>query len=264
VPVPTLLERALAATIVVQLSIAGVVVAAGGPGATVAHAVERAEILPTVELADREVLAAAGAADAVPLEVGGPAPTAEEPVEALVPEPAAPPAPPPPPAPAPPSTVAEPPPPAPEPVPEPAPAPAPAPSPSPAPASPPPSGPRDATCEASMLQWMNEARAGSGTSALVDDGAIDHVAHRWSTHLAGSGQLAHNPRYADEVFAARPQAMTAGEVVGRGHDERGIFEEFLRSPSHRDAILRRAFTHGTVGCVRDAGGQAWVTANFWG
>jgi uncharacterized protein YkwD len=58
--------------------------------------------------------------------------------------------------------------------------------------------------------------------------------------------------------------MTAGEVVGRGHEARAIFDEFLRSPTHRDAILRRAFTHGTVGCVRDAGGQAWVTANFWG
>jgi uncharacterized protein YkwD len=58
--------------------------------------------------------------------------------------------------------------------------------------------------------------------------------------------------------------MTAGEVVGRGHDARAIFDEFLRSPTHRDAILRPAFTHGTVGCVRDAGGQAWVTANFWG
>lgn len=261
-PVATLIQRATAAAIVVQLSVAGLVVAAGGPGYdTAAAGLERAEILATVGMAERDVLGTAGVGDAVPIEVPPPTPDpAEEPAPevAAAPPTPEPPAPEPEPAPAPP---------APAPAPAPAPpapaetAPAPPPPSSPTPA---PSGPRDAACEASMLQWMNEARAGAGTAALVDDDAVDHVAHDWSTHLASSGQLAHNPRYGDQVFAARPQAMTAGEVVGRGHDERGIFDEFLRSSTHRDAILRRAFTHGTVGCVRDAGGQAWVTANFWG
>jgi uncharacterized protein YkwD len=220
-PVPPLLVRALAAAIVVQLSVAGVVVAAGGPGTHLASAgVERAEILATAVVAERDVLATSGIGDPVPLEAPAPAPSAPPATE-----------PPPPPPSAQPRTSG---------------------------------GPRDAACEKSMLQWMNEARAGAGAATLVDDAVVDHVAHDWSTHLAASGQLAHNPRYADQVFAARPQAMTAGEVVGRGHDARAIFDEFLRSPTHRDAILRRAFTHGTVGCGRDAGGQAWVTANFWG
>jgi len=115
-----------------------------------------------------------------------------------------------------------------------------------------------------MLQWMNDARAGAGAGALADDPVVDHVAFAWSDHLAAAGDLQHNPGYADAIFRDRPEAMTAGEVVGRGVDARAIFDEFLRSPTHRDAILRAAFTRATVGCVRDAVGQAWVTANFWG
>ncbi|HEX4901895.1 MAG TPA: CAP domain-containing protein [Acidimicrobiales bacterium] len=263
-PANALVPRALAAAIVLQVTVAGLVLASGGPSAEAAVAIERAEILETAGLVDRTpaALTTAGLGEPVELAVAPvapppaeppapPAPPVAEPVEAPAPaEPAPAPAPAPQPAPAP--------------APEPAPAPAPAPAPRAATTPTPQGATRDGACETSMLGWMNEARGGAGRHALVDDPVVDHVALGWSNHLAGVGQLAHNPSYSDEVFAARPEAMTAGEVVGRGMDARAIFDEFMRSPAHRDAILRAAFTHGTVGCVRDAAGQAWVTANFWG
>lgn len=254
-----LVARALSGAIVAQLTVAGVVLATGGAQSLdVAIGLERAEILDTVGLAERvpPTLRAAGASEPVELAA---APTTAP--ASAVPPTTVPVTPPPPPAPSTTATSAAGPPTAAAPAASPSPRPAPAPEPEPEPAA---VVNRDAGCEASMLQWMNEARAGAGAAALADDPAVDHVAARWSEQMAGSGRLDHNPRFADEIFAARPEAMTAGEVVGRGPQARAIFEEFLRSPTHRDAILRPAFTRGTVGCVWDGGGQVWVTANFWG
>lgn len=267
-PTSPLLSRALVAAIALQLSVAGLVVVAGGPGAEAAAALERAEVLPTVGLVERDVLPAADSG--TPIELGGPpAPVPPTPGPVL-------------PAPqvTPPGPEAEmraatpPVPPAPDPAPVPATTPGPAPAPVPAQAAAPAPAPsvlttaagswRDQACETSMLEWMNEARAASGRASAVDDPVIDHVAFRWSDHLAASGELAHNPTYSDEVFAARPEAMTAGEVVGRGLEARPIFDEFMRSVIHRDVIVGGSFARATVGCVRDAGGQLWVVANFWG
>jgi len=254
-----LVARALVAAIALQLSVAGIVVASGGRSAEAAAApLERAEILPTVGFVERPVLAVAGAGE--PVELAAAPPTTAPPVPTSAPPTTAAP----PPTTAPPTTTTTPPPP---PTTSPAP-PAPAP---PTTATPAPSTQtsaagswRDADCEVATLVWFNEARASAGRAPLGDDPAVDHVAFRWSDHLAATGDLQHNPRYADEIFAARPEAMTAGEVVGRGSDPRPVFDEFMRSPAHRDVILGSAFTRATVGCVRDAGGQVWIVANAWG
>ncbi len=116
-----------------------------------------------------------------------------------------------------------------------------------------------------MLRWMNESRAAAGRRALVGDDAILHVAVDWSHAMAGRSQLAHNPRYGDQVFAARAEATTAAENVGWGTGTaRAVYDEFLRSPAHKDKILSGALTHTAVGCVRDGAGELWVTVNFWG
>jgi uncharacterized protein YkwD len=259
-PVQPLVTRALAAAIVVQLSVAGVVLASGGAGAEAAAPLERAEILDSARVVSREPPAVTAAQVGDPVEVAAPtAPPPPPPVAEAEPVPApvaaapvvtSPPATTPGPrvaAAAPPSTAPS--------------------TTAPAPAPPPPTpttASRDVACDDAMLRWMVDARRHAGVQALVDDPAIDHVAIRWSDRMASAGRLDHNPGYSDEVFTARPEARTAGEVVGRGLEPRAIFDEFMRSPTHRDAILRQAFTHATVGCVRDAGGQAWVTANFWG
>lgn len=220
---------------------------------------ERAEVVDSPD-AHRVVSTSAGAGTTPGPELAAaPAPApAEAPAPDAVP-PAATPAtsPPPPPAPAP----------APGPEPTTAPTDAPAPAPVPAPATSAASrvGTRDGECEASMLRWMNESRADAGRAPLAWDDAVLHVAVDWSHQMADRSELAHNPDYGDQVFAARAEAMTAAENVGWGTgSSRAVYDEFLRSPSHRDKILSGALTHTAVGCVRDGAGELWVTADFWG
>lgn len=250
-----MLRRALAVAIAVVAS-AGIVSAGVVADPVWADAaLERAEVVVSPDA--QRVRSAAAGEPAVPL---APAPAAA-PEQAPEPPPPAPS-----PAPAPTPTLTPPADPSPPP-----PRPAPAPVAATAPAPPPPqpaatrTGSRDADCESSMLRWMNETRAGAARHALAWDDAILHVAVDWSHEMAARSQLAHNPRYGDQVFAARPEAMTAAENVGWGTgSDRAVYDEFLRSPSHRDKILSGALTHAAVGCVRDGAGEVWVTVNFWG
>ncbi len=133
-------------------------------------------------------------------------------------------------------------------------------------ASPTSSAPASMTaCERDLLDRMNEARASRGTAALVADGRIMPISRRWSDELADRQDLAHNPDYANQVFAARPEAVRAGENVGRTHGtNEGLFDAFMASDGHRRAILEPGHTHAGVGCTVDGGGQLWVTVNFWG
>lgn len=164
--------------------------------------------------------------------------------------PAAPPAPPSPPSPPPASSSA------------PAAAPSPAPAPAPVMAT---SSTRDPGCESSMTEWVNQTRAANGLPSLVSDGHIHPIALRWTDTMAQRQDLAHNLRFGDEIFAARPQAVTAGENVGRGTgSDRSLYDAFMASPGHRSKILGAEFSHATVACTVDAGGQTWTTMNFWG
>ena len=116
-----------------------------------------------------------------------------------------------------------------------------------------------------MMQWMNEARASHGVRALASDGSIHHVALGWTDRMVQRQDLSHNPDYGPQIFAARPEATTAGENVGRGTGtQRGLFDAFMASSGHRAKILGSQYSHATVACVVDAGGQLWVTMNFWG
>lgn len=263
-PQPALVPRALAAAIVVLLTVGGIV-AATWAGAGDVAALERAELAPVA--IDRRPVARAASMEepapaaleelaVAPTTVPAPPPVGPEPTSTARPPMTAPPAAAAPvAAPAPATTGA----------PGPAPAPASEPAPAPASSSAPAGAVRDEACESSVLGWMGEVRADAGVGPLARDGAVQHVSLGWSNELARSGQLAHNPRYSEQIFAARPEAMTAGEVVGvTSGTPRSVFDQFMRSATHRGAILERAFTHATVGCVRDAGGRLWVTGDFWG
>lgn len=158
---------------------------------------------------------------------------------------------------APPTTAAPPPPP---------PTTAPPPPPATAP-PPPPSGPvhgsRNTGCEQYMYDQINAARANAGRGALAFDTGIQYIALDWSDEMAGTQTLKHNPSYGDQIVRHRDY-RTAGENVGRGGDLAGLFQAFMNSPGHRANIESTAYSHVTVGCLTDGGGQLWVTQNFWG
>ena len=114
-----------------------------------------------------------------------------------------------------------------------------------------------------MHNQINAARGNSGRGGLAFDGGIQYIALNWSDHLAGTQNLAHNPNFGDQILAHRDY-RTAGENVGRGHDLGQLFQAFMDSPGHRENIVSSAYSHVTVGCLTDGGGQYWVTQNFWG
>lgn len=143
-------------------------------------------------------------------------------------------------------------------------------APPPPPPPPPPapvavSAPSMNSCESDTMRWMNEARAANGTSPLTADGAIIGIARSWATRMLGIGNLVHNPDYAPQVFAARPQARAVAENVGRSSGSvRGVFDSFMASTGHRTSILNPSFSHAAAGCSVDALGQHWIVVNFWG
>ena len=112
---------------------------------------------------------------------------------------------------------------------------------------------------------MNGARTDRGVEALVGDDRMIPISRAWSDELARRQDLQHNPDYGAQTFAAVPEARRAAENVGRTHGSNsGLFDAFMNSPGHRDAIMEPGHSHVGVGCTVDSGGQLWVTVNFWG
>lgn len=114
-----------------------------------------------------------------------------------------------------------------------------------------------------MYDQINAARRNAGRGNLAFDTGIQHIAVDWSDEMAGSQTLRHNPSYGDQILRHR-NYRTAGENVGRGYEQGSLFQAFMNSPGHRANIESTAYSHVTVGCLTDGGGQLWVTQNFWG
>ncbi len=114
-----------------------------------------------------------------------------------------------------------------------------------------------------MRNAINNARASNGVHGLTNDTGIYKVPFDWSVHMRSTQTLAHNPNYGGQIAQYR-NYRTAGENVGRGYDQASLFQAFMNSPGHRANILNTAYSHMSVGCVTDGGGQLWVTQNFWG
>lgn len=131
--------------------------------------------------------------------------------------------------------------------------------------TPPASSASFTACEQEMFDRMNQARTSRGIAALVGDGRVTPISRAWSDELARRQDLQHNPDYGPQTFAAVPEARRAAENVGRTHGSNAsLFDAFMASQGHRDAILAPGNTHAGVGCTVDAGGQLWVAVNFWG
>lgn len=135
-------------------------------------------------------------------------------------------------------------------------------APPPAPSAP-RSGTRNTGCEQYMYDQINAARRNAGRGGLQFDTGIQYIAVDWSDEMSSTQTLRHNPNYGDQILRHR-NYRTAGENVGRGYEQGSLFQAFMNSPGHRANIESDAYSHVTVGCVTDSGGQLWVTQNFWG
>ena len=114
-----------------------------------------------------------------------------------------------------------------------------------------------ASAEASFYDHVNRVRASEGKPPLVIDDQAAGVARAWSSEMARSGQLSHNPNLKSQVANWR----TLGENVGVGSNPEVIQRALENSPGHRANMVNPEFTHVGIGVV-EADGQVWVTEVF--
>jgi putative cell wall-binding protein len=123
------------------------------------------------------------------------------------------------------------------------------------------SAPASSGVEARLVELINADRAAAGLPALRIDVRLVAVARDWSRVMGSRGDIGHDPQAAQECPAG---TTTWGENVGSTDSPDAadaLHDAFMRSDSHRAAILNRAFTDVGVGAVA-AGGKVWVTERF--
>ena len=120
-----------------------------------------------------------------------------------------------------------------------------------APALPPPSA---------LLDAVSAARR--GLPELQREGALEAAASRFAAELLERGALDHRGRSGDRVVdRARRAGVTdvhLGEILGAGDDAATVVEAWLASPSHREVLLGRSWTHLGVGSARSGTTGVWV------
>jgi uncharacterized protein YkwD len=92
---------------------------------------------------------------------------------------------------------------------------------------------------------VNTERSAVGMPGVSWDDELGLKAQAWAQHLAEIGQLGHSV-LTDGVSA---DWTALGENVGEGADLGAIHDAFMKSPSHRAAILNPRFRAVGVGAV---------------
>lgn len=111
--------------------------------------------------------------------------------------------------------------------------------------------------DVSFLALLNSLRVAKGLKPLAEGGELSSVARSWSSKMATSGTLAHNPALRTEV-----QGERIGENVGTGGAVQQIFSALVASPPHLRNMYDPLYTRIGVGSVTDGRGVLWTTHVF--
>jgi uncharacterized protein YkwD len=111
--------------------------------------------------------------------------------------------------------------------------------------------------EAQFVAAINAVRARNSLPPVSPEGQLISVARAWSSHMAGSGTLAHNPSLAGQVSDWK----TLGENVGTGSTVASIEAAFEASPHHYENMVDPSFQYVGVGVV-EVNGTIWVTEDY--
>jgi len=115
-----------------------------------------------------------------------------------------------------------------------------------------------------LVTLVNQARAQHGLRALSVAGGTTTVAAGWSSHMASSRTLAHNPNLQSQLEAhGSPNWTTYGENVGEGPSSSAdnLFTAYMNSPEHRANILGSGYRYIGIATVFSSG-VAWNTMDF--
>jgi cysteine-rich secretory family protein len=112
--------------------------------------------------------------------------------------------------------------------------------------------------ESSFVSRINSERTSRGLQPLSVASDLVSVARNWSSHMASSQTISHDPNISNEVS----NWTRLGDNVGRGPDVTSIHDAFMNSPEHRSNILDPEYTQIGVGVVAGSDDRLYVTEIF--
>ncbi len=116
-----------------------------------------------------------------------------------------------------------------------------------------------------VYKRINNARRNHGVRALRVDSTVQSWAQRHARDMAAADTLYHDPALALELSKVTAIVWAYGENVGvtstGPRAPRRIHRMFMRSPPHRENILRRRFTHMGLGVIK-RDGRIWIVQRF--
>jgi cysteine-rich secretory family protein len=112
--------------------------------------------------------------------------------------------------------------------------------------------------ESSFVSRINSERTSRGLQALTVSSDLVSVARNWSSRMAASQTISHDPNISNEVS----NWTRLGDNVGRGPDVTSIHDAFMNSPEHRSNILDPEYTQIGVGVVAGSDDRLYVTEIF--
>jgi uncharacterized protein YkwD len=115
-----------------------------------------------------------------------------------------------------------------------------------------------------LVTLVNEARAQHGLRALTVASGTTTVASGWSSHMASTSTLAHNPNLQSQLESHGSRSWTTyGENVGEGPSSSAdkLFTAYMNSPEHKANILGSGYRYLGIATVF-SGGLAWNTMDF--
>jgi uncharacterized protein YkwD len=115
-----------------------------------------------------------------------------------------------------------------------------------------------------LVTLVNEARSQHGLRPLTVASGTTVVASGWSSHMAATNTLAHNPNLQSQLEShGSPNWTTYGENVGEGPSSSAdkLFTAYMNSPEHRANILASGYRYIGIATVF-SGTVAWNTMDF--
>jgi len=114
------------------------------------------------------------------------------------------------------------------------------------------------TVESQLLSLTNSARVHAGWPALTSSPALVAVARSWSSHMAATRQLTHDPSLATRVAGWSSLAENIAQAASAAQAQ----ALFMGSPDHRANLLDAHFNRVGIGVAKAADGSLWFTVDF--
>ncbi|UCG41260.1 MAG: CAP domain-containing protein [Acidimicrobiia bacterium] len=118
----------------------------------------------------------------------------------------------------------------------------------------------DYSYSSALVSLANSSRAAHGLAPLTWSDTLSSAASSAAIRMANEGSLSHS-----DLQPLLGPFSVLGENIGRGYTAPAdIHAAWMGSGSHRDNLLKPAFTHVGIAVWIDASGQPWVSQVFGG